>query len=532
VQIVLSRRIPSRRLRAALFAFPVLVALLTLTGCEKPEQKAIRELEEQNLNFTPEDFVASAARGDQEAVGRFLIAGINVDEANAQGLTALIQAAERGHAEVVQQLLGAGANPDKGTPDNWTALMAAADQNHAGIVGSLLDAHADVSIADANGWTALMKAVYAGNTESVQKLAPYSKAEADRALMLASLKNHHEIIPVLVENGADVNGRTEEKQTPLMFAAMKGNQEAAAALLQSGADPSAVDGTGSSADVLALQRGFGELSVMIVDARNNVGEYKPVGVEEEASPTPTATPDPALANTTPEIDPTDPADPANPTDPVDPTTSSAVVGVSDTPDASLPQEPVTDDNPLTTIYPDSQDPASQDPASQDPATTPVASLDDTGLTGVVFREYREEPVPFILTGVQGDTATVAMTDGSNEQLQVRQGDRVPGTSYRIETLSSKSISSKEGAQDDVSEAVLFHVPSSQSFTMIKDIQAYAPTTSGQIEEVASASVLTVRHGDDIEIPGKGRFRVLDLNREQVMLESLDNSEVYVLKRQP
>lgn len=504
-------------------------------GCEKPEQKAVRALEEKNLAFNADDFVASAARGDQEAIVHYLTAGMDVDATNGQGLTALLQATERGHLEIVKLLLGAGANPDIASPDGWSPLLAAAEHDHAEIAKVLLEAHADVTTTDANGWTALMKAVYQGNTATVKQLAPYSTEEADRALMLAALKNHHQIVPVLVENGADVNATTEEKQTPLMFAAMKGNEKAANALLEAGADPSITDGTGLTADVLALQRGFGELSAQIAksDTAQPDDDYRPVTPEALPSPTPTPAPQTGSEETA-EATPA-PNDQSNGSS--DTASTNPDIAAVDNPEASiaveeiptvpseetpLPDEPVTADNPVASIYPESQ--------ATSPSSTSDLVSDDLSLQGVVYREYREEPVPFILVGVNGSTAQLAMTDGSNAQVQVRRGDRVPNTSYRIESVSAKSVSSKEGQQDDVSEATLFHTPSGQSFKIIKDIQAFSPTTSAQLEETSTSSTITIHHGDEVTIPQHGKFRVLDLSRDQVMLEAVGSGEIYVVPK--
>ena len=496
------------------------VAVLTLSfaGCEKPEQKAQRALRDAGLEMNAEDFTASAGRGDKVAIENFLLGGIEIDATNTQGLNALLLASERGHTEVAKLLLGAGANPDKSTPDGWSPLMAASQGNHAEIVKALLEANAAVDSKDTNGWTATMKAVYAGHTESTVLLAPHAKEELDRALLLAALLNHGAIIPVLVENGADVNTANEDKQTPLMFAAIKGNRASVEALLALKADTTIADRSGTTADMLALQRGHGDLSVLIANAGAGDGSYRPLGAPNpSATPGAAISPDPSVSSEpaalpTPEATPmADGTTPGN--EPVlDPLLSDPL------PTVAIP-EPAMPDPGVGSIYPETSGAVRE--------TAPAIA--ENTLPGIVYREYREEAVPFLLTGVDGSEVTLVMTDGSNKELRLATGQRVDGTPYRIASARPKQVTNKDGVLDDVSEAVITHLPSGESITIIKDIQAYSPGTSGQIEVVETARVYTVRNGGNVEVEGFGSFRVIDLRADQVLLESADGS-VHTLPR--
>lgn len=75
-----------------------------------------------------------------EECGRLAEAGVSVDVANADGLTALHQAAIDGEEVVAAWLVGRGAALDAHDNEGWTPLHAAASCGHSAIVRLLLSA--------------------------------------------------------------------------------------------------------------------------------------------------------------------------------------------------------------------------------------------------------------------------------------------------------------------------------------------------------------------------------------------------------
>src|ERR1700689_805628 len=67
---------------------------------------------------------------------------------------------------------------------------------------------------------------------------PRKRKAARRALMVASLEGHLDIVQALLAKGADVNAKATDGSTPLMFAAL-GHDDAIAQLLPS--SPSSKD---------------------------------------------------------------------------------------------------------------------------------------------------------------------------------------------------------------------------------------------------------------------------------------------------
>ena len=156
--------------------------------------------------------IANAAmNGDRETARALIKKGLDVNEAQGDGTTALHWAAIKGDAELAQMLLVAGANHRATTRlGAYTPLYLAARGGHSAVVAALLAAGADPKAATSNGTTALMIAAASGDTRT---------------------------ITALVENGSDINAKDEAKgETALMFAAAFNRADAVKLLLAKGAD--------------------------------------------------------------------------------------------------------------------------------------------------------------------------------------------------------------------------------------------------------------------------------------------------------
>jgi uncharacterized protein len=156
--------------------------------------------------------IANAAQnGDREAVRALLKKGIDVNEAQGDGSTALHWAAIKGDAEMARMLIYAGANVRATTRIGaYTPLYLAAKGGYSDVVAVLLAGGADAKAVTSNGTTPLMIAAAAGDTRSITSL---------------------------IENGADINAVDGAKgETPLIFAAGFNRTDAVKLLLARGAD--------------------------------------------------------------------------------------------------------------------------------------------------------------------------------------------------------------------------------------------------------------------------------------------------------
>ena len=160
---------------AALCAAPALLVVLAAAPADAPVADA-------------------ASRGDVEAVRGLLQRGVDVQTAQADGMTALHWAAMRSDVELAETLIYAGAHLEATTRiGQHTPLHVASRSGQPGVLRALLEAGADPHALTASGATALHLAAGAGSGEAVA---------------------------VLIDHGADIDARENTwGQTPLMFAA-------------------------------------------------------------------------------------------------------------------------------------------------------------------------------------------------------------------------------------------------------------------------------------------------------------------------
>jgi hypothetical protein len=134
--------------------------------------------------------------------------------------TPLTVAAERGEASQVKKLIASGVDLNERDKSGYTALVWAARNGNTQVAKALIEAGADMNARDcaANGWTPLIHAIH---------------------------KNNNEMAHLLIEGGADVNARAgkctekliESGSTALLHAAGEDNTEIVRVLLAKGADP-------------------------------------------------------------------------------------------------------------------------------------------------------------------------------------------------------------------------------------------------------------------------------------------------------
>ncbi|MEZ4696762.1 MAG: ankyrin repeat domain-containing protein [Rhodothermales bacterium] len=202
----------------------------------------------------------AALSGQNASTSWLLEAGADPNAATDAGRTPLHSAVGRGDAELIRTLVSFGASVDRVADDGDTALLAAIRSGRADLVRVLLDLGADPEIKDANGNTALMLAV-SRMPQLIPAMVeaganPNTKGPSDwTALHFAAESGVADVIDDLLRLGADLSLRSERGRTALSVAAAHANTDAVRLLIENGAEVDAADDESNTPLMLASGAG-------------------------------------------------------------------------------------------------------------------------------------------------------------------------------------------------------------------------------------------------------------------------------------
>ena len=210
----------------------------------------------------------AASEGHTEAVALLLDKGADIEAKANDGRTALMIAASEGHTEVVELLLDREADIEATDNDGDTALTTAVKCGHAETAALLIERGADKKVM---GWTELIWAAFFGSTEKIRlQLDEGADIEAktndgQTALIMAASEGHTEAVALLLDKGADIEEDKEDGWRALHFAASNGQTETVELLLDRGAGIEAKTNFGSTALILAASEGHTEAVALLLD---------------------------------------------------------------------------------------------------------------------------------------------------------------------------------------------------------------------------------------------------------------------------
>jgi ankyrin repeat protein len=232
----------------------------------------------------------AAEKLDRAKVKTLLSQHVDVNAAQADGMTALHWAAYHDDLDLGRALVRAGAHVKTANRYGVTPLSLACTNGDGPMVEMFIRAGADVNAPLPGGETPLMTASRSGNLAAVRALINHGArvdAKDDRrgqtALMWAAAEGHAAIVQALIDADADFTTRVPSGFSPLLFAARDGRIEVVRVLLRAGADVNEtipVDGrrrgyggglppAGATPLLLAVRNAQYDLASLLLDAGAN-----------------------------------------------------------------------------------------------------------------------------------------------------------------------------------------------------------------------------------------------------------------------
>ncbi|MEO0416997.1 MAG: hypothetical protein AAF226_18820, partial [Verrucomicrobiota bacterium] len=154
--------------------------------------------------------------------------------------------------------------------------------------------------------------------------------------------------------------------------------------------------------------------------------------------------------------------------------------------------------------------------------------------------YREQPVSVKVDRVSGDTAHVShlntSRNGDTAPMSVTEGSMIPGTSYRVESVESKYIRSKQGQGSavDVSRVMVKDTQTGNSHLLVADVSNQAADTYAILTSPNSEYRYVVKTGDVFRtyVPERGErdYQVLDVRPSGVVVKDLADERVMTITR--
>ena len=193
-----------------------------------------------------------------------------------------LSSARLGDTKQLTDLLKKGVLPDTVDADGNTLLMYAVIEGHVDTVKAVLQFHPDVNLRNASGDSALMMAALKGENQIIPLLLD-AGAEQNYAgwtpLIYAAFSGHLDTLNLLLDRGADVNALAPNRSNALMFAARNGHIDIVRRLLETKIDLDQINDRGFTAETWAVDAKNTDIADLIVAERKKRAKHRVLQID-------------------------------------------------------------------------------------------------------------------------------------------------------------------------------------------------------------------------------------------------------------
>lgn len=191
--------------------------------------------------------VEAAERGSLSEMESLIVAGVDLDQRDARGRTALMAATHANRPDVVRILIESGANIDLQDDRKDNVFLYAGAEGLLEILRLAAKVGASTTLTNRYGGSALIPASERGHVEVVQEILTTTDVDVNHvnnlgwtALLEAVILSdggprHQQIVRLLIEHGANVDLADKDGVTPLQHARQRRYREIERMLLDAGA---------------------------------------------------------------------------------------------------------------------------------------------------------------------------------------------------------------------------------------------------------------------------------------------------------
>jgi hypothetical protein len=148
-----------------------------------------------------------------------------------------------------------------------------------------------------------------------------------------------------------------------------------------------------------------------------------------------------------------------------------------------------------------------------------------------LKEYNEARLPLTLESIEGDKARLKRTDEGKIET-VKPGETLHGLPLKVLHVEARQDIDKNGEQVNLSQVTLEDANTREKYVLTGNLPAKTSASNSVLVTRDGKTSLKIHHGDVFTWPPQNgtSFKVIDMSADQVVLQELDNKQMWTVPR--